>query len=147
MIQYPISFSAAVRANSDTTRPWEVSASGNSSTCSIPTEFGGTGGGLSPEDYFLLALSNCFVATFKVYAGASRIGFESVDVKSELVLEKDSKGQPTAKLCRIEVDVLGAQDASRTATILNKVGRSGILLNSVKTELEFAFKINGERVS
>ena len=32
----------------------------------IPSEFEGPGGGYSPEDFYALALLNCFGATFKV---------------------------------------------------------------------------------
>jgi organic hydroperoxide reductase OsmC/OhrA len=147
MIQYPLSFSVDVQTNQNITEPWMVSAGNNNSSCAIPHEFGGAGGALSPEDFFLLALSNCFVATFKVYAKASHLNFETVNVQAQLVLDKNDGNQPFAKTCQLYVDLRGVTDSSRATIILKKVARTGILLNSVKTELNFEFKLNGEKVA
>jgi organic hydroperoxide reductase OsmC/OhrA len=147
MIRYPLYFSSEVQSGTDASSPWSVSASGNQATCAIPKEFGGTGGALSPEDFFLLALSNCFLATFKVYSNASHHKFSSIKIQAKLELEKDPQNQPFAKNCHLQVYVGEVEDPSRTLAILKKVARSGILLNSVKTQLSFDFEINGEKVS
>jgi organic hydroperoxide reductase OsmC/OhrA len=146
MITYPISFSANISSDAETETSWDVHSSAHSAGCAIPKEFGGPGGALSPEDFFLLALSNCFVATFKVYAKASKLTFASINVQSELVLDKVSATQPMAKACHLQISVDGVSDASRILTLLKKVARSGILLNSVKTEIHFDYSINGEKV-
>ncbi len=147
MISYPLSFSAEIQSGPDTKNPWSVSASGNEASCAIPQEFGGNGGALSPEDFFLLALSNCYVATFKVFSGASLLKFDSINVQSKLILDKDTKNQPFAKACLMSIDLEGTPDMSRAEMILKKVARSGILLNSVKTEIAFEFNVNGEKIS
>lgn len=145
MIHYPLTFAADTNSGPGTMAPWQVSASGNESLCAIPTEFGGAGGAPSPEDLFLLALSNCFVATFKVYAQASQIVFESIQVRSQLTLDRNSNNQPIANSCEFQVHVGGVSNPGRALTVLQKVSRSGILLNSVKTDLHFQFFVNGER--
>lgn len=147
MISYPMSFSANVSSNAATSDHWAVRASDLSSSCAIPNEFGGPGGAFSPEDFFVLALSNCFVATFKVYAQASKFSFDEIHVQGNLVLDKVEGNQPMAKSCEIYVSLDGVTDLSRAVMILKKVARSGILLNSVKTELHFDFTVNGEKVA
>jgi len=147
MIRYPLFFSAEVQSGTENATPWPVKASGNQSSCAIPEEFGGAGGAMSPEDFFLLALSNCFLATFKVYSNASHVKFSSVGIQAKLSIDKDPQNQPFAKSCDLKVSVGGVEDPTRTITILKKVSRSGILLNSVKTEINFEFEINGEKIS
>lgn len=146
MVEYPISFSADLQSGSSMSEPWSMCASGHRMSCSIPEEFQGSGGALSPEDLFLLALSNCFVATFKVYASASHLNYSFINIQSKLVIDKAADGTAVAKSCHISVYVGGAEQPSRIATILKKVVRSGILLNSVKTEIDFEFEVNGERL-
>lgn len=144
MAEYPMIFRTESKAGATVSDSWPVTAGPQSSTCSIPPEFDGPGGAFSPEDYFALALANCFLATFKVYANASRIAYHTIEVRSELQLEKGQDGLVTASKCRILVRVTGAEQPARVDTILRKVSRSGILLNSVKTELEFQFDVEGK---
>lgn len=144
MIQYPLSFSANSQSDSGTSTPWTVSASGFEAACAIPKEFGGPGGASSPEDFFVLALSNCFVATFKVYASTSHLKFSSIQLRANLVVDKSAQNQPIAKSCELLVAVTGVEDQTKTLFLLKKVARSGILLNSVKTEIAFVYSINGE---
>jgi organic hydroperoxide reductase OsmC/OhrA len=147
MINYPISFTAEVKAGPEIDSPWEASAGEFSTSCSIPPEFAGSGGAPSPEDFYLLALSNCFVATFKVFANASKLSFESIDLKSHLEIDQDSPGKASAKSCMITVSLNGVENTSRASMIMKKVSTTGILLNSVKSQLKFEFLINGEPIS
>lgn len=144
MIQYPMTFSAKAQALAVTSDPWGVSASSYTATCNVPPEFGGKGGTFSPEDFYILAITNCFVATFRVFAEASKLNYEKIAVDAELVLDRTSPSQATAKECRLRVALTGVVDRQRALNVLNKVARSGILLNSIKTELVFVYLINGE---
>lgn len=147
MIQYPMSFEAQARANAETASPWMVSASGNDSHCAIPAEFGGNGGAPSPEDFYALALTNCYIATFKVFAKASNLTFSQITVRANLILDKGETPQPFAKKCALSVVLEGASDVAKASLIVKKVARTGILLNSVKTELNFDFTVNGEQIT
>lgn len=144
MINYPLAFDAESKSVADPQTSWKVSAGNFEGSCAIPTEFGGPGKAPSPEDFFLLAIVNCFVATFKVYANASKVKFENIQAKAKLVVDKSTPNQAIAKSCLIRVSVEGAENPNRIQTILKKVSSSGILLNSVKTELQFSFHVNGE---
>ena len=75
MVKYPMSFKAQAHSPAGIQSPWSSKAEAMPEkplTLAIPPEFEGPGGGFSPEDLYLLALENCFVATFKVFAEKSR---------------------------------------------------------------------------
>ncbi len=144
-MKYPMAFCASAQANSEIAATWNVAASEHNATCAIPPEFSGPGGAPSPEDYFLLAITNCFVATFKVYAAASKLAFESIKVEAKLTLDKGENNLVSATEAEVFVYLDGVAQPPRAVTLLQKVARSGILLNSVKTKLNFHYFLNGER--
>jgi organic hydroperoxide reductase OsmC/OhrA len=144
MMKYPMAFCASADATAEVAATWRVSASEHQATCAIPPEFAGPGGAPSPEDFFLLALANCFVATFKVYAAASKLAFQSIKVEGKLILDKGDNSLVTAKQANLLVHLDGVEQPPRAITLLQKVARSGILLNSVKTELHFQYFLNGQ---
>lgn len=136
MLQLPARFSASVSSQSGTTGEWPIEAGPFRSTCAIPSAFGGTGGAFSPEDLFALALANCFVATLKVYAAASRVSFRDVTTNASLTVDRDSLGQPMMSHCLLEIRISGAERPDRIETLVHKALRSGFILNSVKTQIE-----------
>lgn len=136
MQSYPFSFHAQAKSDSGIGTLWNVNSAGHELTCAIPPEFEGPGGGLSPEDLFAQALTNCFVATFKVYAEKSKLTFGSLEVKSELVVGVGDAGKPVMQSCRLKVNILGCEKPDRVRTIAQKAFESGFILNSVKTKLD-----------
>ncbi len=110
-----MNFKAEAKAANGMGGTWEIKSYESLSKCAIPPEFGGPGGAFSPEDLFAQALTNCFVATFKVYAQASRVEFQSVNATSNLVVDTNEAGKPVMKK---------------------------LILNSVKTELEFNLQVS-----
>jgi organic hydroperoxide reductase OsmC/OhrA len=84
MIQYPIQFSTKATALCGMSTAWKVRSSDFEMEIAIPTEFEGPGGALSPEDLFAQALTNCFLATFKVLAEKSKVTFDGISVTGEL---------------------------------------------------------------
>ena len=58
----------------------------------IPHCFGGPGSEASPEDLYLLSLLNCLIATFKVFAEKSKLGYERLDGFANLNLIQKSSG-------------------------------------------------------
>lgn len=142
MQSYPISFHAHAKSDSGIASVWNIESAGHGLTCAIPPEFDGPGGGLSPEDLFAQALTNCFVATFKVYAEKSKLAFGSLEVKSELVVAVGDAGKPVMQSCLIKVDIQGCEKPDRIRTLAQKAFESGFILNSVKTKLELVLAVS-----
>ena len=110
--------------------------------CAIPPEFQGPGGGASPEDLYAMALANCFVATFKVFAEKSAVNFSSMEVEGDLTVDRDEKGVPWMAKFHLVAKVSGSSDAARVKTLLEKTSRSCLILNSVKTEKTFDSQVS-----
>ena len=143
MIQYPIAFFARARSDSGIDASWTSESSERALTCSIPPEFEGPGGGVSPEDLFAQALTNCFVATFKVYAEKSKVTFSSLDVSTELTVDLDDARRPVMKRAAVRAAIAGAHPADRARKLAERAFASGFILNSVKTELTLELEVTG----
>jgi organic hydroperoxide reductase OsmC/OhrA len=142
MVQYPLHFHVESSASSGTAQTWSSSGSGLAAVpCAIPPEFQGPGGGYSPEDFFAMALANCFVATFKVFAEKSQMSFEKLSVKCNLEVDRDEKGSPWMARARLTVVLKKPQSEDKAKRILERVSQSCLVLNSVKTEKTFDFQI------
>lgn len=141
MHKLPLEFSSETIASGEFENPWSIDSGSLQISCAIPTEFGGSGGGLSPEDLFLQALMNCFIGTFKVYANASRISFSSVQVNGRLIVDQDSARKVVMKTAVLEINIYGADRPDRVETIASKALRDGFILNSVKTEIQHSLHI------
>ncbi len=141
MIEYPIKFSSTASALSGVSSIWKVESLNNNAICAVPIEFGGPGGGFSPEDFFAQALMNCFLATFKVYAEGSKIIYSEIEVSSELTVDKNESGQPIMSHFMMNIYIRDAERADRIEQIVLKALRSGFILNSVKTKIEHSIKI------
>ena len=141
MIQYPISFTAKAHSKSGIQSSWIMESQDLEVQCAIPPEFEGPGGALSPEDLFAQALTNCFLATFKVYAEKSKIRYSQVSTTSELIVDLDENKKPVMKKCILNVEISGCENADRTTRIAERAFASGFILNSVKTELQFNLTI------
>jgi organic hydroperoxide reductase OsmC/OhrA len=136
MITYPIRFSGESVATPGLGSTWETSASGMAVTCAVPKEFEGIGGELSPEDFYLLALQNCFVATFKVYAHYSNFTFEALKVRAELDVDKSDENQkPMMKEVRLNIELVGPANESKGRLLIKKTMENGFILQSVKTKV------------
>jgi organic hydroperoxide reductase OsmC/OhrA len=135
MISYPVSFHGASKASSGIQNEWKVTSSGLDTTCSVPKEFEGAGGAFSPEDFFLLSLQNCFVATFKVYAEYSRLSFDQLNVTSELIVDKNDNLKPVMKACKLIIELSNPSDKKKADLLIKKTLENGFILQSVKTEI------------
>ena len=141
MSPYPISFFAKAKSASGMQTPWATESAGNQLQCTIPVEFDGPGGGLSPEDLFAQALTNCFLATFKVYAEKSKVLFTGVDVHTELIVDYDEEKKPVMKKAILKVEIQGANSEDRAKNLAQRAFKSGFILNSVKTEVQLDLKL------
>jgi len=142
MIKYPLSFFARAEASQGIQSSWNTESQTIVSPCAIPPEFEGLGGGLSPEDLFAQALTNCFIATFKVYAEKSKISFEKVSISSELIVDTNEDKKTVMKKCVLNVNLTGCSNIERCKSLAERAFQSGFILNSVKTELSLNLKVS-----
>ncbi len=146
MVQYPLKFSVAAEGVSGIDSTWNTRVPGSvpgefrDLTVAIPPEFQGPGGGYSPEDFYALALLNCFMATFRVIASKSQLTFQSIRLNGELVVDRDEKGAPWMKHFTLSATLSGAADPERAKRLLEKTSQSCLILNSVKTGKTFEFE-------
>jgi organic hydroperoxide reductase OsmC/OhrA len=136
MISYPLSFFGTGSGTPGMETNWETSSSGYEVTCAVPKEFEGGGLGMSPEDLYLLALQNCFLATFKVFAHYSKLDFKNVEVKSELIVDLNTEKKPIMKKVILRIDLTGATDLKKAQLLVKKALDNGFILQSVKTEIQ-----------
>jgi organic hydroperoxide reductase OsmC/OhrA len=146
MRAYPMKFHVQAQATSGRDSLWTTHAEhfSQSLTMAIPPEFDGPGGGFSPEDIYALALQNCFVATFKVFAEKSNLAFENIRVEGVLDVDRDEKGRPWMARFHLHAHLDGVIQSENAKRILEKTAQSCMILNSVRTEKSFLFSINGE---
>ncbi len=142
MIQYPIVFKGGAEGPSGKNTSWDVFSSSFETTCAVPPEFEGGGGTFSPEDFFLLALENCFIATFKVYAEYSKFDYERIEINSTLTVDKSESGQVMMKDIHFMIGLKGVKDARKAQLLTKKVMDSGFILQSVKTNISFDLTVH-----
>ncbi|MFV8251081.1 OsmC family protein [Bdellovibrio bacteriovorus] len=144
MSKYPMFFKARAESFSGIQTPWDSKAMSVDAglQMAIPAEFEGPGGGFSPEDLYVMALQNCFVATFKVFAEKSRLAYESLRVESELTVDRDEAGRPWMACCVFAVYLEGCVQIENAKRILARTSENCMILNSVKTEKVFEFHVS-----
>lgn len=142
MIVFPQSYPVRVRATSGIGTRWTTEGPAETPlTCAIPPEFDGPGAGFSPEELYAHALSNCFVATFKVYAERSRLTFETLNLDAALIVDRGEDGAPWMARIDVQATLTGAGDPDKARRLLEKTAASCLILNSVKTEKRFTFDV------
>lgn len=142
MVKYPLRFEVTASAESGISRVWSSRAGDRDPVpIAIPPEFEGPGGGFSPEDLYALALMNCFAATFKVIAERSRVEYRGLSLSGALTVDRDESGAPWMKRFELSVLLEGVADPERADRVLKKTSASCLILNSVKTEIAFDFKV------
>lgn len=141
-MKLPLDFKAEATTTHGINTTWSVSSSDQNLTCAIPPEFNGPGGGLSPEDLFAQALTNCLVATFKVYAENSKLTFSKLKVLTDLTVDLNEAKKTIMKKCHFNITVDGSSNSSKTEILIKKAFESGFILNSVKTELTYNLQLN-----
>lgn len=143
MIKYPMSFKVSAESAEGIQTSWESIAQTQSAgiRMSIPPEFEGPGDGFSPEDLYAMALQNCFIATFKVFAEKSRLAFSKLQVATELVVDRNESGRPWMARCVLKVQLEGCTQVENAKRILERTSENCMILNSVKTEKVFEFVV------
>jgi organic hydroperoxide reductase OsmC/OhrA len=138
MPSYPMEFVSEAKANHSFELPWAISSGDMNTLCSVPINFGGVGGGFSPEDLFLQAVMNCFVGTFKVMAKLSKMTFTNMQVSGKLYVDKNQEGKVCMKTIHLAIAILGADRPERLENLVSKALRDGFIINSVKSEILYS---------
>lgn len=143
MKKYPLTFEVTAESPSGIQSAWETRTKSLNQdlTAAIPPEFDGPGEGYSPEDFYALALQNCFIATFKVFAEKSDLRFTKISTKAKLDVDRDSTGRPWMARLHLHVNLEGVTYKEKAQRLLDKTSQSCMILNSVKTEKSFDFII------
>ncbi len=140
-MKLPLEFKASAHTISGIQNTWTVESYNHKIQCAIPPEFSGPGGGLSPEDLFAQALTNCLIATFKVYAENSRLTFDKLNVETHLCVDQNENKKTVMKSCKFHVQIQNPSSADKAQILIQKAFDSGFILNSVKTELSYELAI------
>ncbi len=135
MFEYPMAFETIVNASDGTRAVWHAKSAQNDLKVSIPPEFAGPGGAFSPEDLYAQALTNCFLATFKVLAENSKVTFENISVKGKLLVDRDEQKKPCMHSCHLVVEIMSPSNEGKAMRLVDKAMQSGFILNSVKTAI------------
>jgi organic hydroperoxide reductase OsmC/OhrA len=143
MTKYPMPFKVEALSESGIQTSWSTSASEalGPIRMAIPTEFEGPGSGFSPEDLYAMALQNCFIATFKVFAEKSRLQFKEIHVKTLLEVDRDDKGRPWMARAHLKITLTGAAQHENARRILERTSQNCMILNSVNTVKAFDYQI------
>jgi len=142
VLKFPMIFPISSESASGIQSSWVSGVPGRQVQCAIPPEFSGPGGGFSPEDLYGMALNNCFVATFKVYAERSRLQYQNIKIDSQLTVDRDETGAPIMKHIDMRVLLSGAAPQKDLAErLLQKTSETCMVLNSTKTTKKFTFEL------
>ena len=141
MNDYPIHFITEAATIHGIGKTWLARSSGLDLPVAIPTEFDGPGGAMSPEDLFGQALTNCFLATFKVFAEHSRLTFQRVGVKGQLIVDRDDQKRPVMKSFHFNIELTAPSDEPKARRLMEKALKSGFILNSVTTLITYEIAI------
>lgn len=141
-MDYPVHFKVKANSKSGINEIWNSAALQAEIRTAIPLEFGGIGGGASPEDFYALSLGNCFLATFKVIAAKSKLIYESIEVNVDLNVDYSDAKKLIMKSAMLNIALTGTDNTERALRLLQKTPEHCMILNSVKTELNYEFKVS-----
>lgn len=111
-------------------------------TMAIPPEFEGPGGTYSPEDLYALSLMNCYLATFKYIAEKSKLNYTNISGQATLSVDLGENKAPWMERVAVRISLEGCEQKERGLALLIKTKAHCMIINSVKTKVEFDFIVN-----
>lgn len=143
MLQYPMKFTVRSSTKPGIAVNWQTSADAAKveMTAAIPPEFAGPGGGVSAEDFYALAMVNCYISTFKVYAEKSSLEFEDISAVLTLEVDRDEKGFPWMARATMNVQLRKPSVKEKGQALMEKALKGCLVMNSIKTEKTVQFEI------
>jgi len=127
MVEYTENYEATAVANDGDS--WE-SESRAAFEVGIPPEFGGDFEGPAPENYYAVALTNCFIGTFKVIARNSDLDFEELTAEGTLKLRPDD-GDTAVDSFDLDVTLRAESPGRKTELLLERTRDHCFILDSV----------------
>ena len=145
MIQFPLKFEVNASANFEVGATWTAQTNSLAPlTCSIPPDFGGPGGGYTPEDLFALSVLNCMIAMFKIFCEKMKLKFEKVKGKAVVTMNQDPGiNQISMTEIDITIDVTGADQPEKARQVLEQAIKNCPISNSIKTGKTFHLSVCG----
>lgn len=146
MYKFPMNFRVEVKDPGPDHPQWTSSALSAESipgalSVAIPPGFNGPGGGYSPEDFFALAMANCYAATFRVIAGKSAVTYEALSVACNLEVDLNESKRPWMARAHLEIKLHKPSSPERAQRLLEKVSGQCLIHQSVKTETTYSFEV------
>lgn len=143
MYKFPMSFRVEVKDQGPTTPAWSTNAEAvpGSLAVAIPPGFNGPGGGYSPEDFFALAMANCFAATFRVISEKSGVTYEALSIACNLEVDLNEAKKPWMARAHLDVKLHKPSNVERGQRLLEKVSGQCLIHQSVKTETTYSFEV------
>ncbi len=109
--------------------------------CAIPQQFGGPGGGYSPEDLFALSVITCLVATFKVLAERGQLVYSTIAAEATLTIDRNAQGVVALQKLEISITLKGVQDETKARALLADSEKYCLVSNAIKCEKQFSYSI------
>jgi len=142
MIKYPMSFTCSAASESGMQTKFQATAEDFPAIgCAIPTQFGGPGGGYSPEDLFALSVISCLVATFKVLAERGKLTYSTIESDVTLTIDRNASGVVGIQKLDIDITLKGVQDEAKAKTLLSESKKYCLVSNAVSCEKQINYSI------
>ncbi len=144
MIKFPLKFEIQATSPSGIGSQWTAQTGHLPPIlCAIPPEFTGPGEGYSPEDLFAVSLLSCLIATYKAYCEKSKVGFEKIEGKVNVTVDK-LPGHSGLAITQADVflNVMGASDQEKARKLLDEAIKDCAVSNSIKTGKTFHLNVS-----
>lgn len=138
MVEYSEDYQATATATDDSDG-WPTESRGQFEV-GIPSEFGGDFDGPAPENYYTIALTNCYVATFKVMADNSDLDFRELTADGTLKLRPDD-GTTAVDSFELTVELHVDSSDKKTEVLLQRTREHCFILDSVDFEVTVDWEI------
>lgn len=135
MVEYTEDYHASASASGGADE-WTTESRGRFEV-GIPPEFGGEFDGPAPENYYAVALTNCFVATFAVMAENSGVEFHEIEADGTLKL-RPADGTTAVDGFELDVTLYAAADDRKTELLLERARDHCFILDSVAFDVDVA---------
>ena len=133
MVHYPQKYHTEALADPGIKGSWENIAADHKTACSIPEAYEGSGEAFNPEEFFLLSLQNCFIASFKVYAEHKNLAYQKINVSADLLVNIHEGEGPVMESVEMNISLSGVDDQELARELVDRSIRDGFIFNSIKT--------------
>ena len=143
MLKLPTFFKVTSEVKSSVDSNWESSTlvTERKIICRALVSADVTDQGFAPEDMYAMALSNSFVATFKILAHEVDLSFENLKVLTTLGIDRNGLGAPWLATADFKITLFRPTSSEKAALLLQKTSESCLVLNSINTMKHFQFEI------